>query len=560
MPHPIAASRSRRFPGVLIAIVALAAAVRLFVIGRDTLWLDEGYSWWDAHQSFHALWTLVPTCDPHPPLYFAVLHGWIAALGDGTVTMRSLSTLFGLATVVVVYAAGRTLDVARGASQRRFGIGALAASLFALTPFQIYFSIESRPYALLCLGAALLTLGCLRTLHAPPPVADGRRSMAWLNRIDRKTAAVLLIGGLIVVWTNNTAVLVLGAASTGFLLLWLIERDMRSTIVPVVLVGLLIGVLWAPDWPLLLAQSREVTQDFWIPQPSLEGIGFELHNLIGLDILRLTWPIAFVIACGLYAVATRIGRRWGLMLGALAVLPIVYNIAVSYAMAPILISRALIGAAPALAIALAAAAIMLRSRGLRLVAVVGLIAMHAYATDRFLSADHVKEPWKPVVAAWPSSRRDAPLLVVPNELVLPLDHEAMMQHVSLTVRGLPADYPATDMAARYPSGKCAPSVIDQDLKPLLEQPARPEGGRVPDPAQQYVRPASGRRGSVEVRRVRGRERRCVPARRPAHHAVRARTLNADQPDRRRTWPPSIRRRFPIATCASRRRSRATSPS
>ncbi len=464
---PISPTRSRRVPRVLIAILALAAIVRLFVIGRDTLWLDEGYSWWDAHESFSALWTLVPTCDPHPPLYFALLHGWIAAVGDSTIAMRSLSTIFGLATIGVVHAAGRTLDVARGASKRGFGIGALAALLFALTPFQIYFSIESRPYALLCLGAALLTLGCLRAVHTPPSSGGGRRSMAWLNRIDRKTAAVLLVGGLIVVWTNNTAVLVLGAATTGFVLLWLFERDTRSTIVPIVLVGLLIGVLWAPDWPLLIAQSREVTQDFWIPRPDFAGITFELHNLIGLDMLRLTWPIAFVIACGLFAVATRIGRRWALMLGALAILPIAYNIAISYVMAPILISRALIGAAPALTIALAAAAVMVRGRALRVIAIVGLVAMHAYATGRFLAADHVKEPWKPVVARLAVIAKDVPLLVVPNELVLPLDHEAKMQRVTLAVRGLPADYPATDLQARYPSGKCAPSVIDQDLRPLL---------------------------------------------------------------------------------------------
>jgi uncharacterized membrane protein len=468
MTVTIATRTPRRFPGVLVAILVVAAVVRLFVIGRDALWLDEGYSWWDATQSFASLWRLVPTCDPHPPLYFALLHGWIALLGDGTVTMRLLSTLFGLATVAVVYAAGRTLDFARGAGDRRFGIGAFAASLFALTPFQVYFSIESRPYALLCFGAALLTLGCLRVIAATQR-RSRRLAFAWTDRIDAPTVACLLIGGVIVVWTNDTAVLVLGAASVGFVLLWWIDRDSRAAIVPVVAIGVLIGLLWSPDWPLLLEQGREVTQDFWIPRPSWGGVTYELHYLIGLDAFGLTWPIAFVIACGLLAIGLRVGRRWVAMIAALALLPIVFNVAVSAVMAPILIARALIGATPALTIALAAAAILPKSRISRAVLLIGLLIVHVWAVGGFLAADHVKEPWKPIVAKLAVIAKDAPVLVVPNELVLPLEHEARMQHVDLHVHGLPADYPATDLDARYPSGKCAPSVIGQDLTPLLER-------------------------------------------------------------------------------------------
>ncbi|MEO8937594.1 MAG: glycosyltransferase family 39 protein, partial [Burkholderiaceae bacterium] len=192
--------RLRLYPGVLLVIVALAAMLRGLVIGRDTLWLDEGYSWWDAQQRMTALWTLVPTCDPHPPLYFALLHPWIAVVGDGTVAMRLLSTLFGLLTIAVVYVAGRELDRARGHGDDRFGIGALAALLFALTPFQVYFSIEARPYALLCLGAAMLTLACLQVVRAVES-PQRRRAFAWTDRIPGRSGLLLLAGALIVVWT-----------------------------------------------------------------------------------------------------------------------------------------------------------------------------------------------------------------------------------------------------------------------------------------------------------------------------------------------------------------------
>ncbi len=466
MSTSTAAPAERRFPGLLLALAGVALIVRWSVIGRDALWLDEGYSWWDARQTWAALWTLVPTCDPHPPLYFALLHPWLLLVGDGTVAMRSLSTIFGIATVVVVYLAGRVLDRARGRGDRRFGIGALAALLFAVTPFQVYFSIEARPYALLCLGASLLTLACLSIVRAIETPAR-RLAFAWLDRAPPSAWAMLLAGALIVVWSNNTAVLLLGAVSTAFIVAWIVDRDSRSLWVPIVAIGVVVAVLWAPDWPLLLEQAKEVTGDFWIQKPSFEGITFELHNLIGLDLLRLTWWMAALIAGGLVLIGRRIGWRWASMVAALAILPIIYNVVISYTINPILISRALIGAAPALALALASAAMLLRTRSLRVAVAVALIAVHGYALSRFLGADHVKEPWTPVVARLAAIAPAAPILVVPNELVLPLAHEAKMQQVPFRVLGLPADYPATGVAARYPSGKCAPSVVDQDLAPLL---------------------------------------------------------------------------------------------
>jgi hypothetical protein len=128
----------------------------------------------------------------------------------------------------------------------------------------------------------------------------------------------------------------------------------------------------------------------------------------------------------------------------------------------------LIGAAPALTIALAAGVILVRPRGLRVAGIAALVMAHAISLSRYVAADHVKEPWKPVVAQLAVEAGNGPLLVIPNELVLPVTHEAKMQHVELHVRGLPADYPATDMKARYPSGKCAPSMVGQDLTPLID--------------------------------------------------------------------------------------------
>ena len=445
-------TRKRAALWPLICIVALATSLRLFVIDRDALWLDEGYSWWDARQSLASLWSLVSQCDPHPPVYFALLHAWIAWFGDSTFALRALSALFGIATVVVVYLAGRELDAARGESDRVFGIATLAALLFALPPFQIYFSVEARPYALLCLGAALLTLGSLELIKRVKP-------SGWLT---------LVAGAVIVVWTNNTAVLLLAAVSVAFIGLWLFDRSTRVSMSPVIAAGAVVALLWTPDLPLLVSQLREVSQDFWIPAPTLQGLTFELHYLIGLDSIAAVWWMVLAMSAGLVMIGRRIGWKIAVVVAALAILPVVFNIAISAAFKPILIARAMIVVTPALALALAAAVVLIRRRWLRVTFAIMMIAAHASAAFVLLRADHVKEPWKAIVAELAIAARGQVVLVVPNEMALPLAHEAAAQNVRLRLRGVPADFPATDMQARYPSGKCAPSIVGQDLVPLID--------------------------------------------------------------------------------------------
>lgn len=446
-------------------IVAFAALLRFVVVGRDTFWLDEGYSWWDARQPLAALWGTVTDCDPHPPLYFALLHGWIAIAGEGTVAMRVVSIVFGCATVAAVFMAGRELDRMRGAPDARFGIAPIAAVCFALTPFQIYFSIEARPYALLCFAAALVTWGALRLLRVDTAGDRLRRfddgpttGLGWL---------LIVVGTTIALWTNNTAVLFVGALATFFVALWLVDRSGRRTIWPIVAAGIVVALLWAADLPLLLRQLHEVSSDFWIPRPTWRGLNGELRFTIGLDAYDATWWLVAAMLGGVVMVGRRLSWRLAGLLAALAILPVAFNVAISLLMSPILIARALITIAPAFTIALVAGAVLVRSPKLRAVLVLGLLAAHIAAASKFFITEHMKEPWRPIVARLAVVAKDATVLVVPNELALPLGHEAQVEGLALRVRGIPADYPAIGMPLRYPSGKCAPTAAKVDPKTVL---------------------------------------------------------------------------------------------
>src|SRR5437899_1954089 len=67
--------------------------------------------------------------DTHPPLYFLLLHFWIRLFGESDLALRSLSALFGVLALPVIFAAA-----ARLAGRR---VGVLAALFSALSPWQI---------------------------------------------------------------------------------------------------------------------------------------------------------------------------------------------------------------------------------------------------------------------------------------------------------------------------------------------------------------------------------------------------------------------------------------
>ena len=64
---------------ILLCILLLAAMGRILHIGDQSMWLDEGISYWNQKQPDMIAWIAVK--DVHPPLYFWLLHVWIQLTG-----------------------------------------------------------------------------------------------------------------------------------------------------------------------------------------------------------------------------------------------------------------------------------------------------------------------------------------------------------------------------------------------------------------------------------------------------------------------------------------------
>jgi hypothetical protein len=94
----------------------------------------------------------IPHSESTPPLYYLAAWVWVRVFGAGEAGLRSLSAVFGTATIVALAL------IARRVAGDRAGLA--AAALCATNPLLIWYSQEARAYALL-VALCALTLWCL---------------------------------------------------------------------------------------------------------------------------------------------------------------------------------------------------------------------------------------------------------------------------------------------------------------------------------------------------------------------------------------------------------------
>lgn len=164
---PAAHRADTRFLLLTAVLILLAATgLRFFNLDTQSFWNDEGNS---ARLSERSIPLIIEgtASDIHPPLYYLLLRGWRELVGDTEFGLRSFSAFNGVLTVAVaVSVAALFLRPADRSTASRTAV-LIAGTLAALNPALVYYSQETRMYALLALLAILATLFLLRWLKAP---------------------------------------------------------------------------------------------------------------------------------------------------------------------------------------------------------------------------------------------------------------------------------------------------------------------------------------------------------------------------------------------------------
>ncbi len=147
--NAIAMSGYNRATILLIAILLVAAVIRLFHLGESSLWYDEVVTMRLARtESPAALLRLLHQIDAtRAPLHPLLLQRWMALFGHSDESGRAFSVLCGVITVALVFWIGlRAFDVATAV---------WASWLCVLSPPLVYYSREARMYMWLVLVTCL---------------------------------------------------------------------------------------------------------------------------------------------------------------------------------------------------------------------------------------------------------------------------------------------------------------------------------------------------------------------------------------------------------------------
>lgn len=142
-------SRVRRWWGPAVFLVLGAWLLRLYHLGEQSLWFDEGWSWHLGRMSLGEM-ALTTAGDRSPPLYYALLHAWLALAGQSEFAMRAISAMADTSTAALVMALARALSHRRGPAF-------IAGLIYACAPFAVWYAQETRMYALvaaLCTGSS----------------------------------------------------------------------------------------------------------------------------------------------------------------------------------------------------------------------------------------------------------------------------------------------------------------------------------------------------------------------------------------------------------------------
>src|ERR1700722_10658850 len=101
----MADSKSHRPFEIFAAIFVAAGFIYSFHLGTDALGASEAYSAWAASKGVGAIVRTPVLHDPGKQVfYYLVLHSYARIFGLSEISLRSLSVIFSLTTLALVYA------------------------------------------------------------------------------------------------------------------------------------------------------------------------------------------------------------------------------------------------------------------------------------------------------------------------------------------------------------------------------------------------------------------------------------------------------------------------
>ena len=281
-----------------LSVVLLSLALRLVNLAGPSLRGDEAFTVTFSRQPLPDVWRTLLLTEPHPPLYYTIMHAWMSAAGQSELGVRFVSVLFGVLLTALTYRLGRALlgDEAAAPRDEPSGQALIAALLVAVNPYLVWQSQDARMYTLLAAACAAQLL---------------LATVIWQRQETRRSRGFHLWVGyvavsLIALYSHYGAVFALLAVN----LAWLLGLGRSQSLTPAVwkhpavrswLVAQVVVVLCYLPWMLAAAPMLLGHTKGWIAPV---GLGTLLErSLITYSLGTTSGAAAPSLAAGFLAVA-----------------------------------------------------------------------------------------------------------------------------------------------------------------------------------------------------------------------------------------------------------------
>jgi mannosyltransferase len=343
---------------ILLSLVILAFAFRLYQLDYQSLWRDEVDAILFARRDLSGLLPLFVKPGHNGPLYYAILHFWIGLVGDSEFSARFFSLTCGVLAIPLIFKLGQWWT-GRGGSL-------LAALLCATSPYLIWYSQEAKMYALLFLLSMLSTHVYLLALNR-------NRMYLWLS---------YLVTVALSMYVHLLAVLIIPFHVLLFLVTW---PRYRASLKPWLVTFVILALPYLPlarwEIPLLISPFTTGHQFYSLPEIlAILLFAFSLNSAPYRGLIPITLFI-FLLLAGIFLYKRRKGRTASLSLRGLLTdrqesislslylfVPIACLFLISLGM-PIFTDRYLITVLPAYLLLLACGLLAVKRRSLRLGAI-----------------------------------------------------------------------------------------------------------------------------------------------------------------------------------------------
>lgn len=219
-------SSQKRLTGLflLVLILLLAFALRIYTLGDFNYNWDEGWSNWIVQLPYDDM-ILTTAADVHPPLYYHMLRFSQSVAGQGEFINRFPSVLLGLLTVALAYGFGRAVGGYR--------LGLLAMLLMAISRANIDISQLSRMHILATMFATAALWATVRI---------------WQNPRRRGAMLVYVLSTAGALYSFYLALMLPLATNLAFVIVWLRSgrsRRLLCTWIGLQIAAVLLFLPWA---------------------------------------------------------------------------------------------------------------------------------------------------------------------------------------------------------------------------------------------------------------------------------------------------------------------------